>query len=362
MVKLTPPRISHETILREVVCTRPMREGNFNISAEQHGQKTLVNCYGHGGSGWSALFGSVKKAIKLFQNTDPHKNMPIRVIGAGCMGLTTAIELARLGYQVAGIFTTGFDDISSWRAAGYFAFISIKTDPEEQASVNEIGLESFLTYREIEQGRHPYLTQDTVKWMPVFCSMSTKAGIEILEASGMIPLREYVSLDFGNGVIHHGFVKYMSYFMQTTLLMHQLTVEAKRLGIKIDLKTVHSFDDLAERVIFNCSGLGASQLNQDEKIIPVRGHLVMLNAAAGLGHMDYMLHTQVEQDGREEYIYMFPKSLFVSSEHRQGIPCRGLLGGTFIPRVDRLSMADQEELDRLEFKRLLDRHSQFFYG
>lgn len=362
IVKLTPPKISRETILEEIVCTRPMREGKFNISLEQSANKTIVNCYGHGGSGWTTLFGSVNKAIELFQKTNPNKSIPIHIIGSGCMGLTTAIELTRLGYQVTCISTKDLYEIPSWKAAGYFALVSVKTSPEEQADLNKIGLNTFLTCQEIDNGEHPYISKEAVRFIPVYCSIETDSGVEDLEARGMIPPREYVSLDFGNGVIHHNYVKYMTYFMNTTTLMRQLTAEVQKLGINIELKKINSFDDIAEEIVFNCSGLGGRELNSDESMISVRGHLITLNDTSGSSHMDYMIYTKVKQNDKEEYIYMFPKNISVTLEHTEGLPCVGVLGGTFIPHVDKLPLSDQENLDKTEFQRMLDRNSEFFQG
>ncbi|MBA3816774.1 MAG: hypothetical protein H0X29_09720, partial [Parachlamydiaceae bacterium] len=225
-----------------------------------------------------------------------------------------------------------------------------------------IGLNTFLTYQNIDNGNHPYITKDAVKFIPVYCSIDTDAGVEDLEAHGMIPPREYVSLDFGNGVIHHEFVKYMTYFMNTTTLMRQLTAEVNRLGINVELNEIKSFDDVSEEIVFNCSGLGGRELNSDENMIPVRGHLVTLNQAAGSAHMDYMIYSKVKQDGLDEYIYMFPKNASVSAENIQGLPCMGVLGGTFISHADKLSPSEQALLDQKEFKRLLDRNSEFFNG
>ncbi|OHE77712.1 MAG: hypothetical protein A3F67_12075 [Verrucomicrobia bacterium RIFCSPHIGHO2_12_FULL_41_10] len=361
MIKLSPPQISTGTLSEKIVCTRPMRDGKFNISLEYLNGKTIVNCYGHGGSGWTTLFGSVDKAIELFKTTNPDLNTPIRIIGSGCMGLTTAIELTRQGYNVVGISTKSLYDTPSWKAAGYFALVSVKTSPEEQASLNEIGLNTFLTYQKIDQGTHPYISKEAVRYMPVYCSIDTAAGVEDLEARGMIPPKEYVTLDFGN-VIHHDYVKYMTYFMNTTTLMRQLTNETKRLTIEIEEHNISSFNQVSEDVIFNCSGLGGKELNSDVGMIPVRGHLITLNESADDGHMDYMIYTKVKQDGKEEYIYMFPKNISVTPENKEGLACVGVLGGTFIPHVDKLSISQQEELDRIEFKRMLDRNSAFFLG
>ncbi len=362
LIKLEPPQLSVETLSEKTACTRPMRAGKFNISVEKHAGKTIVNCYGHGGSGWTTLFGSVGKAIELFKTTNTHPDTPIRVIGSGCMGLTTAIELTRLGYHVVGISTKSLYDITSWRAAGYLALVSVKTSPEEQADLNKIGLNTFLTYQKIDRGLHPYISQEAVRYMPVFCSIDTESGVEDLEAQGMIPPKEYVTLDFGNGVTHPNYIKYMTYFMNPGILMRQLTAEVARLNIAVEIKTIHSFDEVAEEVIFNCSGLGARELNSDVNMIPVRGHLIALNNRAGTGHMDYMIYTKVEQDGKEEYIYLFPKTLSVTPENTEGVAIVGVVGGTFIPQADTLTQSDLEQLDQLEFKRMLDRNSVFFHG
>ncbi len=362
IIQLVPPKIATETISETLVGTRPVRNGKFNISMQHNHGKTIVNCYGHGGSGWTTLFGSIDKAIKLFKATNPKTSTPIRVIGSGCMGLTAAIELARQGYRVAGISTKSLYDMPSWKAAGYFALVSLNTSPGEHANLNEIGLKTFLTYQQIDHGAHPYISKDAVKFIPVFCSADTDSGIENFAASGILPARENVTLDFGNGVIHHDYVKYMTYFMNTTIAMRQLIKETTRLKIAIEEKTIDAFDQITEEVIFNCSGLGGRELNADSHMVPVRGHLITLNENAGTGHMDYMIYTKVMQNGKEERIYMFPKSISVTPECTEGVECFGVLGGTFIPNVDMLSAAEQEKLDRKEFKRLLDRNSEFFHG
>ena len=361
--RLTPPIIKAETVFKTVDCTRPMREGRFNISTDLQYNKLIVHCYGHGGSGWTTLFGSVEKALSLFQihYPDPHLAPPIRVVGSGCMGLTAALELSRRGYVVSGITTKELYEIPSWKAAGYFALVSVKTSPEEQANLNQIGMETFKTYQSIEKGEHPYLTKDAVRYMPVYCSEQTVAGVEELEEIGLIPPREHVTLDFGNGVQHPGFVKYMTYFMDTTNLMKQLTQEVKNQNIPIEVRELQSLKDVQEEIVFNCSGLGGRLLNHDSSLVPVRGHLILLNERSGTEHMNYMIYTKFLQADTEEYVYMFPKKQAVFSGHLENC-CRSTLGGTFIPHTDRLSPEELEKLDEIEFQKLLDRNSLFFHG
>lgn len=163
-------------------------------------------------------------------------------------------------------------------------------------------------------------------------------------------------------MIRPGFVKYMTYFMNTTSLMQQFHHEVDRLGIPIELREVQSFNEIGEDYIFNCSGMGGRRLNQDSLMVPVRGHLVSLNGASGVEHMNYMICAKVEQDSRKENIYMFPKDVLVTPNNSSGIACSAILGGTFIPHVDRLPYDEQLMLDRKEFRKLLDRNSLFFLG
>lgn len=362
VVRLRPPQISQHTILDKIVCTRPVREGKFNISLQESHHKTIVHCYGHGGSGWTTLFGSVQKSLELYEEALYDRKMPIRVIGSGCMGLTMAIELNHRGYKIAGIYTQNLYDLPSWKAAGYFGIVSVKTDSEERENLHHLGLISFLTYQKIARGEHPYLTKQSVKQLPVYCSAETEAGIEDLEKKGVIPKSEYVSLDFENGVIHKNYKKYTSYFAHTTTLMNQLLDQVKMLKIPIEEKKIRFFDEVKENIIFNCSGFGAKELNSDLQMTPVRGHLVALNSMAGNEHMDYMIYTKVLQDGKEERIYLFPKNSYPDPDHGMNKACQGVLGGTFIPDADRLPLQSQKELDQNEFKKILDRNSIFFHG
>ncbi len=357
VVRLDPPSLHTSTILKKSACVRPMRERCFNISLEEIPKKKIVNCYGMGGSGWTTLFGSVGKAIRLLED----KSNPIRVIGAGCMGLTAAIELVRQGYKVTGITAKELYDIASWRAGGYFAFVSLLTSPEEQANLDAIGFETFYAFRSIYEGSHPYLSRDCLRFLPVYGSSRTDIGLDTLEKEGLLPPSENVILDFG-AIQHPGYTAHMTYFLDTVMIMKQLGAEVKRLGIPIEIQEVHSWDEIAEETIFNCSGLGGRELNKDSAIIPVRGHLLLLNDTAGKAHMDYIIYTTVEQSHQEEYIYLFPKSSSASSEIPDGFPCQGVLGGSFIPHTDKLTERELMELDEFEFEKMLSRSQRFFYG
>ncbi len=73
----------------------------------------------------------------------------------------------------------------------------------------------------------------------------------------------------------------MTYFMDTTQIMLQLRAEVNRLRIPINIHEVHHFNEIPETIIFNCTGIGAKALNNDDNMVPVRGHLINLNKEAG---------------------------------------------------------------------------------
>ncbi|MGC2310988.1 MAG: FAD-dependent oxidoreductase [Candidatus Babeliaceae bacterium] len=366
--KLSPPLITPETILEKVVCTRPKREGGIpHISIEdflgKNGLKKIVNCYGHGGVGWSTLFGSIHKVQELLKLENINKHIPIHIIGSGCMGLTAAVELSRVGYTVKGITTKELYDIPSWRAAGYFDFtVTTGLSQEKQAYLNELGVRTFVTYQNISKGKHPYLPHDGVRLLPVYSPQDMPTVEKLLEKWQLIPLREQVTLDFGNGVIHSGYLKSINYFLNTTTLMQKLHEEVEKQNIPFTLKEIKTFDDIEESIIINCSGLGAKKLNQDNMVFPARGHLIMLNEKAGDKHMNYMLLTRVLQNGKDEYIYKVPKNHSVTAACPKGRACFSALGGTFISNTDSLSEDEQNKLDEREFAKMLDRNSLFFHG
>jgi hypothetical protein len=364
--KLIPPNLRGNVTLKEVVCMRPRRDGLCNISYQSYEDsfqaKKIIHCYGHGGWGWSTLFGSIKKVGELLRENSIDKNTPIHIIGAGCMGLGTAVELAQQGYTMAGISAKELYNLPSWHAAGYFDYPCFNMPEAKQQEIEELGLETFATCQRIEKGEHPYFSPHCVKFLPIYSPRSLNTMERVLAQKGLIPPQEEVTLDLGNGVIHKEFVKSYNYIINTAAIMNILHEELAKKSIPLMQKEIKSFKEISEPFIINCSGLGAAELAQDSALIPTRGHLLLLNKNAGLEHMNYMIFNRVIQEDTKEYLYMFPKQWHVDEHNTRGQLCYGALGGTFIPNTHLLSAEEQKALDEKEFKKIRDRHSMFFYG
>src|SRR5690606_32002800 len=117
---LPAPNLADDQILRIVAGLRPCRRGGLRLEAETldtgagGGRKTVVHNYGHGGCGVTIGFGCAEIAADLAQQAlgqapgvagdstaraQTGRPLPaIAVLGAGVIGLTTALELLRRGH------------------------------------------------------------------------------------------------------------------------------------------------------------------------------------------------------------------------------------------------------------------------
>lgn len=356
VVQLQPPYVDDADLLVPAACNRPRRSAGINISLEKRDDKTIVHCYGHGGSGYTTLFGSIDQAFELLCEAVPSFDTPIRVIGSGCMGLTLAIDLRRAGYSSISISTKQRHDLPSWRAGGFFdPGVGTESSPEELHELN-LGLATYKVLHTIEEGAHPYLPRTLVNRMPIYYPCSINCGVEILEKLNLMPASELVTLDFGNGVIHEGYKRQMTYFIDVTALMKELWIMVEALQIPVADEEISSFADCSESVICNCTGLGSRILNNDAAVYPGRGHFYMLKAQADGAQLDYMLFTKVGE--KKEWIYFFPKPAFMSAYGE--IVSGGMLGGTSIPCTD-MTETELASLDVEQFERLKTRCSAFFF-
>ena len=115
---LKPLDLRPENLIKLTVCTRPLRPAGPRLEAETIGGKTIVHNYGHGGSGWSLAWGYAEEARDIAAASRPSS---VAVVGAGAIGLTTAISLAETGAKVT-IFARELPmESNSTRATGVWS-------------------------------------------------------------------------------------------------------------------------------------------------------------------------------------------------------------------------------------------------
>src|SRR6516225_239692 len=97
--KLNLPLVeaSWERVIRTTVGLRPHRDAGFVLRAEKLDEKLLVQNYGHGGSGMSLSWGTGYMAAEMAAEQGQRR---AAVIGCGVVGLTSARQLQRRGFEV----------------------------------------------------------------------------------------------------------------------------------------------------------------------------------------------------------------------------------------------------------------------
>lgn len=110
--------------------------------------------------------------------------------------------------------------------------------------------------------------------MPTYFNNQEESGLAPYIGKVMQPGKEVI-LDFGTGTKRKMIAYDDSIFMDTAIMMVSLTQYLKP-RVKFVTKKVINFKEINSKFIFNCAGLGAGQLNSDEQVLPVLGHLIML--------------------------------------------------------------------------------------
>ncbi|WP_257291283.1 NAD(P)-binding domain-containing protein [Endozoicomonas sp. ONNA1] len=347
---------------RKVVCLRPMRKGLPEISAESVGEQVRVHLYGHGGSGWTLLWGSIEKAMALFEEkAREHKfndQVSITIIGAGCMGKAVALSLFHAGYRNIRIVAEQDNRIASLNSTGYLAMVSLATESEtEKQEAEQLAIETLKGYQSVDRGTHP-IVNEGVHLIDVYSGLGkegeegpleTYTGIEPFAEAGLLPKPQQGVVEFSTGV-SYPMQKFQTYFMDTAVIMAAFDHELRTRNIPVIHETVGSLDDIKTYVVFNCSGLGAASLNHDDKVYPNMGLLLEL-AHQPLKKLDYIIYTRYQPPDAPKRssppdkadIYFMPRS-------------GGLLGATFVDHNDGSDNALNEAL----FTRILRENKQFF--
>ncbi len=353
---MVPPRLEAANLGERILCHRPMRRGSPNLTVEEVGGQVIAHDYGHGGSGWTLGPGCatyvVENALAMPAAAALAKDAPVIVVGAGVIGLLTAYELVRRGYTAVEIIAEAFTGTTSHNAAGLLAPVSMDNDPESQALIDQIGVEAYRFFASIAAGTHPdFATGASI--VPSYFETREESGLEPYVGIVMEPAKDVI-LDFGNGTQRTMVVYDDGIFMDTAVLMDELTAWLTP-HVTFTQGKVEAFADLPAQLIFDCTGLGAAELDDDASVVSVQGHLVMLRdqvpADVNTQILIYLPEgTTAEGMKAKRSFYLMPKRLSGSGPNDVGT-----VGGTFIEG------ATPETPNESEFDLLIDQ-AKVFYG
>ncbi|CAH1169768.1 unnamed protein product [Phaedon cochleariae] len=206
----------------------------------------------------------------------------IAVLGAGIVGVTTALQLQKTFRNIdVTIVADKFDeDTTSWVAAGIFRPGTSFTGPSEEITRKWIN-DSYFYWKNIEESE--YGAEAGVTSISGYIFSSENPGlvrnhyIENLVPTYRQATREELKLCPGQW-------KYGSFF--STLLTQSsvhLPWSMKKFlsnGGKVIQRKISSLAELSENfdIIVNCTGLGAKGLCNDHILVPLRGQVIKIEA------------------------------------------------------------------------------------
>ena len=276
-VRLSPVHVSWDRIIRTTVGLRPHRPQGFVLKADKLDGKTLIHNYGHGGAGMSLSWGTGAMAADLAL---AHPDRRAAVIGSGVVGLTTARQLQRRGFDVT-IYaaTVPPDTTSNMSLAGFTPTSGLYANAQRTPEWDEQFRQAVrIAYRQLQLLVGP---KYGVSWIQNYSPVDDPKV-----ASGGNPLLPD-DVRTGNVVLgpgEHPFptpyaIERAEMRFEPSIYLDALTQDVIAFGGKIRIRrfeTPRDFMTLEESLIVNCTGLGAKALFGDPDLIPLKGQLVVL--------------------------------------------------------------------------------------
>ena len=287
-VSLAPVNVSRDRIIRTTVGLRPHRDSGFVVRADKLDDKLLIHNYGHGGAGYSLSWGTAFLATECALAATERR---AAVIGCGIVGLTTARQLQRHGFDVTIYAMALPPDTTSNMAWAAFTPVSglIANDRRTPQWDDQFRRASVIAYRE-----HQLLVGSGhgVSWIDEYSPISSleangRAGrvIGAGEVSGPPLIPDSIGMGrttLGPG--EHPFATpYASVLpvlrFEPSIYLEALMRDVIAFGGRIIVRkfdTPHDLATLSEPIVVNCTGLGSATLFEDRELIPVKGQLVVL--------------------------------------------------------------------------------------
>ena len=320
-----PVKVARDRIIRTTVGLRPYRPEGFVVETERLGSKLLVHNYGHGGAGMTLSWGTASLAVDLardfihqedtLRNRRGRSRMSSRrfaVLGCGVNGLSTALLLQRRYQDGAGTVTIYAKALPPDTTSNLSGALWSPTTLFDAQQITSRFSEQFRVASQISNRAFQELVSDQygVRWIETVELITHEPSFTRGPAGGA---QLYPQLE-----VHRDPQRFFGYpFARqfNTMLIEPHTYLRALLrdfyvaGGKVVVREFSSRAEIArlpEPVIFNCTGLGARTLFNDEKLIPVRGQLEVL-----------LPQPEIDYCYLAAFSYMFPR--------RDGI----VLGGTF---------------------------------
>jgi glycine/D-amino acid oxidase-like deaminating enzyme len=300
-----------DAVIRSIVGLRPFRPSGFRVESEKFDDKVVVHNYGHGGGGITLSWGSSALAVR---ETLGMEHREVAVVGGGIMGLTSARLLQDAGWNVT-IYTKNVArHTTSNVAAGQWSPTSVY-DPDVATDAFKSRFEwaaRISHHAQTNLGGGDYGIRWRENYFLNIDPFGEEEGIAFL--ADLFPYSRTLQPD------EHPFpVPYVhvSVTMQVdpAVFLWRVTDDFYQAGGRIVIRDFHDRPEvlaLEEPVIFNCTGLGAKALFDDDELTPIKGQLVYLPPDLDVDYATI--------GGGEELLYMKSRSdaLVLGGTYKKG--------------------------------------------
>jgi D-amino-acid oxidase len=272
-------KVSADREIRTVVGLRPFRPSGFRVAKEMVGETAVVHNYGHGGGGITLSWGTSKLAVDLGL---PGHVGPVAVLGCGAVGLATARLAQEAGFEVT-IYTKAMPPETTSNIAGG-QWHPVTVYDQDKALTPEF-TQQFVDAARYAFRRYQIMTDPKygIRWMRNYSLSDTPWHSPINPAQpgllqGLQP--EVKELPAGTHPFGNKFVRqFDGMIVEPPIYLPSMLTDVRIAGGKIVVREMKSLDEvrrLPEKLVFNCTGLGAKALFGDEELTPIRGQLTVL--------------------------------------------------------------------------------------
>jgi len=310
---LPPVHVSADREIRTVVGLRPYRPSGFVVRPEKLDDSLVVHNYGHGGGGITLSWGTAKLAVDVGL---PGHAGPVAVLGCGAVGLATAKLLQEAGAAVT-IYAKDLPPNTTSNIAGgqWFPFMVSELDKRTTLFNRQFLAAAEFAYRRYQIMVGPHYG---IRWMRNYYlddqpwNEQGYRGKEGVLRFMMPELRDLSPHE-------HPFTGYQfvrqfdTMIIEPPIYLAALLDEVRLAGATtkvVEIRDRGEIQNLPEKLVFNCTGLGARALFADEELTPVKGQLTIL-----------LPQPEVQYAIGQGDLYMFPRTdgILLGGTHEMGV-------------------------------------------
>jgi glycine/D-amino acid oxidase-like deaminating enzyme len=282
---------SWDRLVRTTVGLRPHRPSGFLLKPDKLGEKLVIHNYGHGGAGHGLGWGTGHLAADMAMQQPGRR---AAVIGCGTIGLATARQLQRRGFDVTIYAASVPPDTTSNMAMAFFSpasgLLSAERTPEWDAQFRSA---AEITYRELQLLAG---SRYGISWIDSYTMSDSRPSDVVRPAEPALndlvpPQLQAARTNLGPG--EHPFPSHYATSrpllrIEPSIYLDAMVADVLSAGGHILVRKFAAPRDLGalpEPVIVNCTGLGSRDLFGDETMVPVKGQLSVLVPQAEVNYM-----------------------------------------------------------------------------